>query len=76
MAYFKDKSDQMQEKKLVVFMDICPHDNAQFPFHNQFWLISDYAGGQPLTSKKINNFSRQIFQDSIAKIIGIFFFLS
>lgn len=39
-------------------MDICPHDNAQFPFHNQFWLISDYAGGQPLTSKKINNFSR------------------
>lgn len=39
-------------------MDISPSDSAQFPFSDQFWRISEDAGGQPLTSKKINNFSR------------------
>lgn len=39
-------------------MDIGPSDNAEFPFNDQFWLISEDAGGQPLTSKKINNFSK------------------
>lgn len=38
-------------------MNISPTDNAQLPYNDRFWLISEDSGGQPLTRKKINNFS-------------------